>query len=178
QACSEERRHQLLAGARRQDHADRIAHALLQRGVTNHTPLWYRQEGPAYWIHVLTKRHYGSSPEFAGVGRGNGMQILMIGSQKKTRFSRIKKMFRTKKAQIVISGILNPQIQLSWSPPEAGPADPELSPERLVFWTAFNSAPGTAKKQFGFAFLRKLGSVGSGRGTGGCMRPADSCQAA
>jgi hypothetical protein len=53
------------------------------------------------------------SPEFAGVGKGNGMQILMNGSQKKTIFSSVRKIFSTKNAHIVISGMLNPQIQLS-----------------------------------------------------------------
>src|ERR1700722_5540332 len=105
------------------------------------------------------------------------MQILMNGSQKKTRLSSVRKIFRTKKAQIVISGMLNPQIQLSWIPPEGGP-DPAVRPERLVPWIAFMSPAGTAKEQFGFAFLRKLRSVGSGRGIGGCVRPALSCQAA
>ena len=53
------------------------------------------------------------SPEFAEVGTGNGMQILMNGSQKKTMFSSIRKMFSTKNAQMVISGMLKPQIQSS-----------------------------------------------------------------
>src|SRR5437016_5699299 len=104
------------------------------------------------------------------------MQILINGSQKKTRLSRIRKIFSPKKAQIVIIGILKPQIQLSWTPPLD--AEPEESPEKVLPEMAFMSDAGTANAQFGVAFFRKLRSAGSGSGTGDSDRPALSYQAA
>ena len=40
------------------------------------------------------------------------MQTLMKNSQPKTRWSSVRKMFNTMKAQIVITGMLKPQIQV------------------------------------------------------------------
>src|SRR5271170_6657961 len=94
---------------------------------------------------------------------GKGMQILMNGSQKKMMFSRLRNMLSTKNAQIVMRGILKPQIQprLSELPPPA----PLIRPERLEPCMALIRLPGTWKEQFGFAPFTKA-DVGSGSGIG------------
>ncbi len=50
------------------------------------------------------------------------MQILIKAIQKKTMFSSERKMFRTKNAQMVISGMLKLQIQVRLIPPPPPPA--------------------------------------------------------
>ena len=60
------------------------------------------------------------------------MQILMNGSQKKTIFSSIRKIFSTKNAQMVISGMLKPQIQPKVNPPPPPGGVPADNPVRLA----------------------------------------------
>src|SRR5580658_8076195 len=105
------------------------------------------------------------------------MQILMIGSQKKQRFSNMRKMFNTKKAQIVISGMLKPQIQLKLTPPPPLPA-PFINPDNVVPCMAFINPLGTTKLQFGFTPCRNVAEVGSGNGIGGGVRGPEACHGA
>ncbi len=56
------------------------------------------------------------------------MQILIKAIQKKTMFSRERKIFSTKKAQMVISGMLKLQIQVRLRPPPPPP------PFRPTIW--------------------------------------------
>src|ERR1700678_3700668 len=106
------------------------------------------------------------------------MQILMNAIQKNTRFSSVRKMFRTKNAQIVMSGMLKLQIQVR--PPPLPPAGgvPLDSPESVVPCIAPIRPDGTANDEFGLALFRKFRSVGSGSGTGAVARPLLSYHAA
>ena len=73
------------------------------------------------------------------------MQILINAIQKKTMFSSERKIFRTKKAQMVMSGMLKPQIQVRLIPPPPPPVRlPFDNPVRLVPCIAFIRLGGTA----------------------------------
>src|SRR6516162_3525261 len=102
------------------------------------------------------------------------MQILKNGSQKKMMASNEKKMLSTKKAQMVMRGMLNPQIQSMVMPPP--PLLPFIIPDRLEPCMAFISPAGTANEALGLARERSL--LGSGKAIGGCGRPALSYHAA
>src|SRR5690348_12657859 len=102
----------------------------------------------------------------------------MNGIQKKTMLSSAIKIFRTKNAHMVMSGILKPQIQPRPTPP---PPEGAVPPDRLVRLAppiAFMRLGGTANDAAGLAFFKTLRSNGSGNGTGGTTRPPLSYQAA
>src|SRR5262249_26110706 len=106
---------------------------------------------------------------------GNGKQILMKNIQCKNRSNSDRKMFKTINAQIVMTGMLNPQIHIrpSFIPPAlVGSPFSMALPSRC---SSLNRSSGMAKATLGLSFFR---SETEGRVifTGG--RPALSYQGA
>src|SRR5690606_9140754 len=102
---AEGRAHELFSRARQQNHPDRLADALLERGKME-VPILvgHREQRPAEWPrHVRPDRHGASS--FAP--RGSGKQMRMNGNHQKMMLNSVRKMKSTMNAQMVMMGMLN-----------------------------------------------------------------------
>src|SRR6185295_2253717 len=93
---------------------------------------------------------------------GTGMQILMNNIHRKMMSKSERKILSTMKAQIVMIGMLNEQIQSRSKPGLPSPPSPSIIFFGSLPFKTLNRLFGTENATLGFTFLRNSRSSASG----------------